>query len=403
MIATWTDLEGTVVGAWRLEAMLRADNEGAYFCGRAADGQPSLVRLWFGERDVISVRHPSLMQIWEIGRSTWDGITITFVAMEMPDEDLGGVLAERALTEDETRQALRAVTPALAYLHARGKVHGAIAPARVVAIGDRIKLTSDSISNSGDSAADMRALGLATYAMLTQSMEPDGARIGLLPKPFGDIVRGCLAEASGERWNAERVSLALDQPAAAVVAGPVVIPVEPEPKRWNPVWTYLTVGVGLAGLGIYLSNRQESAAMSQTADRKVEALRPAATPPPPVTERPRPSPFAPIRSATAPATAETAPATAETAPATAEKDEGPRIWRVIAYTYSRDADAVRMVATINKQWPQLHAEIFSPRGAPDVKYVAVGGQMTRAQALQLQRQAIEMGLPHDTFARNFKP
>jgi len=79
-----------------------------------------------------------------------------------------------------------------------------------------------------------------------------------------------------------------------------------------------------------------------------------------------------------------------------------RIWRVVSYTYARAEDAARMVREINRKWPDLHAEQFSPDGSTATYYVALGGRMTRSEALSLQQRARSSGLPPDTFVRNFK-
>jgi hypothetical protein len=61
-----------------------------------------------------------------------------------------------------------------------------------------------------------------------------------------------------------------------------------------------------------------------------------------------------------------------------------------------------MVSEINRKWPQLKAEQFSPNGSGPPYFVALGGRMTRGEAVRLQQQAISSGLPPDTFVRNFR-
>jgi len=61
-----------------------------------------------------------------------------------------------------------------------------------------------------------------------------------------------------------------------------------------------------------------------------------------------------------------------------------------------------MVSEINRKWPQLKAEKFTPAGSGPPYYVALGGRMTRTEAVRLQQRAISSGLPSDTFVRNFK-
>ena len=79
-----------------------------------------------------------------------------------------------------------------------------------------------------------------------------------------------------------------------------------------------------------------------------------------------------------------------------------RIWRVVSYTYTRPEDAAKMVRQINRKWPDLHAEQFSPEGSTAIYCVSLGGRMSRSEAISLRQRAISSGLPADTFARNFK-
>jgi hypothetical protein len=90
------------------------------------------------------------------------------------------------------------------------------------------------------------------------------------------------------------------------------------------------------------------------------------------------------------------------APPKASDLAGSRIWRVVSYTYSKAEDSARMVHEINRKWPHLKAEQFSPAGSGPPYYVALGGRMTRSEAVRLQEQAISSGLPPDTFVRNFR-
>jgi hypothetical protein len=79
----------------------------------------------------------------------------------------------------------------------------------------------------------------------------------------------------------------------------------------------------------------------------------------------------------------------------------PRIWRVVSYTYSKAEDALRMVGEINRKFPNLHAERFFPNESSPPYFVALGGRMTRNEAMRLRQRAISSGLPRDTFVRNF--
>lgn len=77
------------------------------------------------------------------------------------------------------------------------------------------------------------------------------------------------------------------------------------------------------------------------------------------------------------------------------------MWRVIAYTYNGLHDAQKKANAINEKFPDLHADVFAPRGQRAPYFVSLGGRMTRDAATRLMRQARSKGLPRDTFVRNF--
>jgi hypothetical protein len=104
--------------------------------------------------------------------------------------------------------------------------------------------------------------------------------------------------------------------------------------------------------------------------------------------------------ATATAPVERPPRTKGT-PASSPAGRGP-IWRVILYTYNREADAERRVAMINRNHPDLHAEVFAPKGDGQPPFlVAIGGAMDRDQALRVRGEALRVGLPHDAYLQNY--
>lgn len=102
----------------------------------------------------------------------------------------------------------------------------------------------------------------------------------------------------------------------------------------------------------------------------------------------------------------------ETAPTAAAKAEentkgtGPAgpgpVWRVILYTYNREADATKRVATINRRHPELNAEVFTPHGAGKSPFlVSIGGSTDRNVMTQLRHSAVKAGLPRDSYLQNY--
>jgi eukaryotic-like serine/threonine-protein kinase len=75
-------------------------------------------------------------------------------------------------------------------------------------------------------------------------------------------------------------------------------------------------------------------------------------------------------------------------------------WRVIAYTYDLQPQAQAKVDQIAHQNPNLQVEVFAPHGhAPYL--VALGGLMTRDEAIGLRNQLRGKGFPRDIYAQNY--
>jgi len=78
------------------------------------------------------------------------------------------------------------------------------------------------------------------------------------------------------------------------------------------------------------------------------------------------------------------------------------IWRVVAYTYNKQDQAEHKAQTIAEKHPELQPSVFSPKGSGAPYLVTLGGPMERDAAFKLRDQAIQAGLPNDTFAQNYK-
>jgi cell division septation protein DedD len=75
---------------------------------------------------------------------------------------------------------------------------------------------------------------------------------------------------------------------------------------------------------------------------------------------------------------------------------------VVAYTFSRQADAQNSVEAIAAKHPDLRPEIFSPAGNSGPYLVVLGGRMDRDQASRLKQKARLEGMPQDTYIQNYK-
>lgn len=76
-------------------------------------------------------------------------------------------------------------------------------------------------------------------------------------------------------------------------------------------------------------------------------------------------------------------------------------WRVVAFTYNREAQAAQKAHAIAARHPGLKPEVFSPSGrAPYL--VTVGGWMSADRAASMRSKARAQGLPRDVYAQNYR-
>ncbi|MBW8748356.1 MAG: hypothetical protein JF584_12480, partial [Acidobacteria bacterium] len=75
-------------------------------------------------------------------------------------------------------------------------------------------------------------------------------------------------------------------------------------------------------------------------------------------------------------------------------------WHVIAYTYKYEQQAQAQVMKLQRKYVSLHPQVFTPTGhAP--YFVALGNPSNETTAMDLRNRARQVGLPRDTYARNF--
>jgi len=184
-------------------------------------------------REIRGLNHPALIRIFDSGKCEFDGVQLLYVVMEYAEENLSQVLPQRALTAEEARATLPSVLDGLQFVHGKGFIHGHIKPTNILAIGNQVKLSSDTLSRPGEDAAvnpggaalgaldppealtaalspatDAWQLGVTLIEILTQRL-PVWDRNGRtapvipesLPEPFREIARNCLQPDAGQRWT----------------------------------------------------------------------------------------------------------------------------------------------------------------------------------------------------------
>lgn len=215
------------------------------------------VSLW---RRVSQLTHPNLLSLYQSGRCQLADMNLLYVVMEYAEEDLSRILPERPLTTSEARDMLEPVLDALTYVHAQGLVHSHIKPSNLLATGERLKLSSDTLFPAGEhrkslgesdpyspperatstlsAASDAWSLGMTLVEALTQcppEWQPESQAGPLVPEtlsqPFLEIARHALNPDPKLRWTIAEIRACLNPAAAAAAAGqsvsPLAVPLSP--------------------------------------------------------------------------------------------------------------------------------------------------------------------------------
>lgn len=391
MTYTWDQLAGlSLPQGYFLEKCLAEDEGGALYLTTVGTGepaaeedaaQPAVVKLVAGHmaaagqltawERLAALSHPNVLALLDCGRAGPlgpDAGHFLYAVFEYPDDHLESALEGDALSEADAGDVLKAVEAGLKFFHAHGLAHTSVDPRHIVAVGDRIKLSGDTVRLLGPDAtesADWKALGALRARLLGgEESEVADAEPERMPEP---IIASTLAPTVGpSRVAPVAAELPFEAPAPEVREE---WPMDPPPSRRGlPLWGYVAVAGMLALVLIFAFGRK-----------------PGAVPVPP------PAPYVPVK----------AEVPVEK-PKPSINPTDPANWRVVAYTYRRRKDAESKVTQINAKYPGFVPEVFSPKGGGQPPYlVALGGRMTRTQARQLRSQALSKGMPSGTYVQNF--
>jgi TonB family protein len=223
------------------------------------DGGQWFFRQW--ERTSTS-SHPHLLRLFAWGKCQLSEAQFLYVVSEFAEENLGQILPGRPLNAQETEFMLHSTVEVLGHLHGAGLVHGRLKPANLMAVGDDLKLSSDSICTAGErsplplattpydapeftaagpsAAGDVWSLGVTLVEALTQKVAPGAAfREGqaILPEgtpdTFLQIARECLRLDPQRRWTSREIAAHL-------------LPVAVPRKSRSPIVEIALAVVGLA-------------------------------------------------------------------------------------------------------------------------------------------------------------
>jgi len=272
MPEAWKQWEGQLIeGRFPLQQYLGGSEHSAVFLTERADQEPrrAAIKLILADpasseielshwRAAAQLFHPHLLRLFQMGRCQLDDISLLYLVMERAEEDLSQILPQRALAAEETRDMLVPVLDALVCIHRQGFVHGRLKPSNIMAVGDKIKLSTDSLIRSTETAklrkpsvydspeagsgrlspaSDIWSLGITLVETLTQHA-PVWERVGhedpilpkSLPSPFAGVTRDCLRRDPKLRTTVADVSARLypaKSTAAVAATAPVPAPAAP--------------------------------------------------------------------------------------------------------------------------------------------------------------------------------
>lgn len=339
----WKKWEGRVVDqGFHLREFLSGSAYWATFLTEYGPGprQDAIIKLfpadlatataWCSRReDASRLSHPGLISIFQFGTFQFDGENFVYAVMEPTEEDLSQVIPIRPLAPPEARDMITAVLDTLAYLHIEGFVHGGLTPAKIMAAGDRVKISSDGLLRIGEPsdnlleqnvygppegragltpAGDVWSLGMTLVEVLTQHLpawDTTGTHDPVIPEsleaPFLDIARRCLRSDPELRCSLAEVALALrtaapEATSPSVVATPLItkthVPRATQGRRYLlPIaGAILLIGAILTGARLMRSPSATPPGHPESSGRIAAQDQPGTVPPPPAQEAAPPSP-----------------------------------------------------------------------------------------------------------------
>ncbi|MFZ1916835.1 MAG: TonB family protein [Terriglobales bacterium] len=291
MTDNWAEWEGRAVdGKYLLRNYLGGADGNAVFRTRLDDEVTDAAIKLIATEDAGAERqllrwetaselsHRNLIRILAVGHTVVDGRELFYAVEELAEENLGQIVPERPLTADEARSTLGPVVAALEYLHGKGLVHGRIRPANILAIGDQVKISSDSLREAGEvprlasaydapevaahgvsPASDVWSLGIMLAEVMTQHLPAwDAARMKApevgkgIPEPICGIVRRCLEIDPQNRCGLAEIRDRLKGPPREDREAMRALALPADVEKASTGWSYWIAGIAALGVAVLL-------------------------------------------------------------------------------------------------------------------------------------------------------
>jgi TonB family protein len=251
MSEAWKTWEGQAVDGFPLRQYLGGSDHSAVYLTQLNSSGEEKAAIKFIPADASAyaqlakwrvageLTQAQLLQLIRVGRCEFANENFLYVVMEYAEENLSEILPQRALQPDEVRPVLESALDALSYLHAQGLAHTRIKPGNILAAGDQLKLSSDTLSEIGSApvaiaqagiyaapesaiapvsaAADVWSLGVTLVEALTQRTPVLRGQTDVelptpeaIPAPYLEIARRSLQMDPSRRASLKEISTLLN-------------------------------------------------------------------------------------------------------------------------------------------------------------------------------------------------